>query len=404
MQGFESMTSKAGRYRLLLLALILSFAGQSAFALTPTPDCEGTRDTWLKDESLKGFMESVDCYCPSKNAVPVCTPRAGPSAGMTPPVGDHGGSEAFAVQMMGSLLGSFLQGILAPPRQDDSYKYKLWKQQAEKKKQEALNKQAMERWKKLREEERARTARLEAERRQRGRELLAKMQGIGVASLESFEWGTQGLDVQPIGGGVYDTSGYTSWQRMLCAAYFSSKALEAANSNDPDGAERARFMNRQADKVTAGEMTEVECRLPALDLLGDIQRRNLKENARLTEMVKLLPEVQERVKRLQEIEVKLNEAREGKEAAVKRLEEARVKVEEAEVMTVTARTPEEKSEADDLLRQALALQREAEAQVDEAEQAVEEFSRMREREQDEFRELKDRVAGVSKGPGDGSGR
>ena len=55
----------------------------------------------------------------------------------------------------------------------------------------------------------------------------------------------------------------------------------------------------------------------------------------------------------------------------------------------SARTPEEKTEADDLLQQALALQDEAEAQVDRAKQKEEEYAKTKEKDLGELKNLKE---------------
>ena len=380
-------------YGALLLVMLLLYTGASALAVSPTPDCEGTIRAWQADVSLKQYMSTHKCYCPSPNVAPVCTPKSTPSSGTVPSMGGYGSSEDFAIQMFGSLFGSLLQGILAPPQPDTSYQQQLIKQQIEKQKQEALKKkQAMERWKKLREEEEARAAQEEARKRQRGRELLSKMQGIGKERLEPFGLETKELKVQPISTGIYDTSGYTSWQRMLCAAYFSSKALEAQRIGDMEG---AVFMNSQADRVSAGEMTEVECRLPALAQIGDIQRQSLKENSRLTEMARLLPQIQQKLKSLQQIEMRLNDVKAQKIEAKKKLREAEEKLEKAKTQKMSAQSPEEEAEADDLLQQALALKEEAQAQVEKAKQAEKEYTRMKESEMQKLEGMQKKITTVS---------
>jgi len=294
--------------------------------------------------------------------------------------------------MMGSLFGSMLAGILAP-QQDTKYQQQQLLQQkiAAKKKQEAIKKQAIEQWKKLQKklqkEEETRKAGEEAKKKERGKGLLAKMANIGGGGrLEPFKPNTSKLEAKPIGTGAYDTSGYTSWQRLLCAAYFSNKALEVSRNGNPEG---AVFMNTQADRVTAGEMTDVKCQLPGLQQLGDVQRQNLKQNKRLTEMVKLLPTIQEKVGHLQEIEIKLSEAKKERVDAEKEIEEAEVEIEEAKVRVQSAKTPEEKTEADDLLQQALALQEEAEAQVDRAKQKEEEYAKVKEKDLGELKNLQE---------------
>ena len=291
------------------------------------------------------------------------------------------------MQMMGSLFGSMLAGILAP-QPDTTYQQQqlLQQQMAAKKKQEAMKKQAIEKWKNLQKQEESNKVKEEEKKKERGKGLLAKMGSLDDGGLKPFKWDTPKLEAKPIGTGTYDTSGYTSWQRLLCAAYFSGKALDASRGGDAEG---SVFMNTQADRVTAGEMTDVECQLPGLQQLGEVQRQNLKENTRLTKMVKLMPTIQEKVRHLQEIEIKLNEAKRERSDAGQKLEEAKVRVEETRVQTESAQTPEEKTEADDLLQQALALQDEAEAQVDRAKQKEEECAKVKEKDLGELRNLKE---------------
>jgi len=292
------------------------------------------------------------------------------------------------MQMMGSLFSSMLSSALAP-QPDTAYRQQqlLQQQMAAKKKKEAMKKQAIEQWKNLQKQGDANKVEEETKKKERGKGLLAKMENIGGGGgLKPFKPNTSKLEAKPIGTGAYDTSGYTSWQRLLCAAYFSGKALEASRGGDAEG---SVFMNTQADRVTAGEMTDVECQLPGLQQFGDAQRQNLKENNRLTKMVKLMPTIQEKVKHLQEIEIKLNEVKKERAGAEEKFETAKVKVGEAKVQTESARTPEEKTEADDLLQQALALQDEAEAQVDRAKQKEEEYAKVKEKDLGELRNLKE---------------
>lgn len=304
--------------------------------------------------------------------------------------GGYGSSEDFAMQMFGSLFSSLFQAALAPPQVDHAYQQQLLRQQEEaRKKQEALKKkQAMKEYQDLLRKEEARMAREKAEKKKRGQELLAGMNRIGGGKLEPFTWGTPKLDTAPIGAGIYDTSGLTSWQRLLCSAYFSTKALDASRGGDPEG---AVFMNAQSDKVTAGAMTEVECQLPGLQQLADIQRQNFQQNNRMAAMVKLLPVVQEKVKNLQQIEMKLHEAKEEKKEAKIKLEEAESKVEEAEVQAESAQTPEKKTEADDLLAQALALKDEASGEVEKAEDEERKFAEAREKQRAELKGIQEKM-------------
>lgn len=360
----------------------------------PEPVCAYCNAAITKGESHRSGCR----YAPAQaRSAPVGRKRPAPR---------DGSSEELAMRMFGNLFSRLFQAALAPPPSGPSPAElaMIKKQQQDAiKKQEALKKQAMEQWKKLRDEEEARMAREEAEKKQRGQELLDKMDltgggypglyaGMGSATgggkLRPFTWKTPGLEITLIGTGVFDTSGYTSWQRLLCSAYFSGKALDAARGGNH---EEAVFMNSQADKVTAGEMTDVECRIPGLQQLADIQQQNLTENNRMAEMVKLLPVVQEKLKRLQQIEVKLQGAKEEKKEAEARLKEAESKVEEAQMQAESAKTPEKKTEADDLLDLALALQNEASGEVEKAEQAEREYAGLREEGREELRGIQEKM-------------
>ena len=293
------------------------------------------------------------------------------------------------MQMMGSLFASMLQGILAPSQQDTSYQQQqFFKQKMEKQKREALKKQSVERWKALKKKEDSRIAKEEAQKKEQGQIALARLESIGGGKLEPFKWEAPELETRPIGSGTYDTSGYTSWQRLLCAAYFSSKAIDASRGGEVT---TAAFLNAQSNKVTDGEMTDVECRLPALQSLADIQRQNFKENTRLTKMVKLMPTIQEKVKHLQQIEMKLCEAKKGKKEAEIKLKGVAEKVEMAKVEAESAQTPEEKTEADDLLKQALALQDEAAVQLEEAKQAEEDYTNLKDETLGELKNLREKL-------------
>jgi hypothetical protein len=291
--------------------------------------------------------------------------------------------------MMGSLFSSMLAGMLAPQPDTTHQQQQILQQKiAAKKKKEAEKKAAIEQWKNLQKQGEANKVEEEEKKKKRGKGLLAKMGNLDDGGLKPFKWDTPKLEAKPIGTGAYDTSGYTSWQRLLCAAYFSGKAFEASRGGDAEG---AVFMNTQADRVTAGEMTDVECQLPGLQQLGDVQRRNLKVNTRLTKMVKLMPTIREKVRHLQEIEIKFSEAKRERSDAKEKFETAKVKVEEAKVQAKSAQTPEEKTEADDLLQQALALQDEAEAQVDKAKQKEEEYSKIKDKDFGELKDLREKI-------------
>ncbi|MBW2597869.1 MAG: hypothetical protein JRC55_04330, partial [Deltaproteobacteria bacterium] len=138
--------------------------------------------------------------------------------------------------MMGNLFASMLVSALAPPP-DTTYQQQQLLQQkiVAQKKKEAEKKAAIEQWKNLQKQGEANKVEEEEKKKERGKGLLAKMGSLDDGGLKPFKWDTPKLEAKPIGTGTYDTSGYTSWQRLLCAAYFSGKALEASRGGDAEG-------------------------------------------------------------------------------------------------------------------------------------------------------------------------
>lgn len=304
----------------------------------------------------------------------------------------YGSSNDFAMQMFGQMVGSLFNGILQ--QDNSSQQQQLLKQQMEHQKQEKLKEQAREKLKALQKAEGLRQTQAEAAKKEQGEKTLAKMMHIDGtrrkaqstdSPLTPFSWDTPQLEAKPIGSGRYDTSGYTTWQRMICATYFSSKALEATRSGD---VEEAAFMNAQSDKVTAGEMTAVECQMSGLQQLADLQRQNFTENTKLTKMVQLVPIIQEKIKQLQQTEWKLHEVQKEKKEAATKVEDARIKVEEAKVQIESAQSREEVAQADNLLQQALALQDEGTAELEHAKQAEEEYAQRKEKDLDDLQMLR----------------
>jgi len=83
-----------------------------------TPDCYGTLEAWKADSSLRNYMATHNCYCPSPNSRPVCTPRSS-SAPKTP--SGLSPSQQMQLQMFQSILQPFFNSLFdfsslfAPP-------------------------------------------------------------------------------------------------------------------------------------------------------------------------------------------------------------------------------------------------------------------------------------------------
>lgn len=107
-------------------------------------DCYGTLEAWKNDISLKDFVATHDCYCPSANSSPVCTPKSRNS--YTPSFPSKGLTTNQQIQLMmiqgilQPILNSFFQSALTPkyygPTPDE---LKKWEE-------EKLKKEAQERF------------------------------------------------------------------------------------------------------------------------------------------------------------------------------------------------------------------------------------------------------------------
>ena len=73
------------------------------------------------------------------------------------------------------------------------------------------------------------------------------------------------------------------------------------------------------------------------------------------------------------------------------MKEVTDKVEAAKVQTESAQTPEEKTESDEILKQALALQEEASVQLEEAKQAEAEYTKRKDESLNELENLREKL-------------
>lgn len=329
-----------------------------------------------------------------------CVPAGGWST--TAPAGGFSSSEQFAAQAFSSLLGSLMQEVMAPPPQvDTSYQQQLLKQQQEaeaaKIKQKELERQhQLQQWREFQNEEASARARERAEKEKRSRELLAKMQTLGSdeplrmesiagGKLEAFKGGrpeAEDLELQALGRGRYDTSTLSEWQRLLCAAYFSSEALTAIKNGDE---ETARYLNEQAEKVSSGQMIELECKFPALPQPPEPE----KADSRMAGYVDLLSKVQKDVKTLQDIEIKIRQT----EVKKKQAESKKAKAEKmiAESRALNTAKPQDKAKAESLKDQAQRLLQEAQNELEQANKTREELLDEQAKIQDELKQMQEEI-------------
>lgn len=331
-----------------------------------------------------------------------CTPiSSGKSSGnFIPPSGRLSPSQEMAAEILGAFLSGFFNNLFAPP--DTSYQDALRKQQEEELlkqqlKQQEMKKQAMKQWLDLQAEAEAKRLKEEADRRKRGEDILAKvsigsgelkMEPMGEGKLTSFSWDKPMMVPEIAPSGQYDTSKFTEMERLLCSAYFSKLAENAAKSGDM---ERARFYGSQMDNVLQGVPTAVECKPPKdLSMTADIRKAG-ELNQKYTQMATLYKEIMPKIDKLQEIENKLDEVKKKREEAVQKIMELDKQIEEIKSRSQTADTPEKKAREDDLLAQALALKSEAEKQQQEAIELEEKLTKEKQGIENELNAMKEKI-------------
>lgn len=97
------------KFAVLSINLIVLFAFTlTSYAQRPVVDCYGTLEAWKIDRSLRHFLQSHDCYCPSANSRPVCTPK---SFKTSPGIRMRSTGDWKADLMIG-LMQSFIDGFM----------------------------------------------------------------------------------------------------------------------------------------------------------------------------------------------------------------------------------------------------------------------------------------------------
>jgi len=185
-----------------------------------------------------------------------------------------------------------------------------------------------------------------------------------------------------LGRGRYDTSTLSEWQRLLCAAHFSSEALTAIKNGD---VETARYLNEQAEKVSSGQMIELECKFPALPQPPEPE----KAESKMTAYVNLLGKVQKDVKTLQDIEIKIKQTEVKKKQAESKKDKAEKMIAESHALD-TAK-PEDKAKAESLKDQAQRLLLEAQNEDEQADKTREELLNEQAKIQDELKQMQEEI-------------
>ncbi len=103
--------------KIIKLSILESLIVTSMFSIAnafeiPEPravtDCYGTIEAWKSDKSLRDFMATHSCYCPSPTSHPVCTPVSGSQTYTPSAPSSRGLSPKQQMQIQMS------QGMMAP--------------------------------------------------------------------------------------------------------------------------------------------------------------------------------------------------------------------------------------------------------------------------------------------------
>ena len=333
-------------------------------------DCNGSLQAYAIDPNMRNYI--CDCRNGARS-MPVCTPKSSSNSGST---GYPGGSPQQQIQQM--IFQSLFDSLFASPpdtsAQDEIARQNAIKrqQEEEQKKQEALN-----RWLTLQSEDKLKIEMEQNAKIEQGKKLLSKTQTVGSGGeLKPFSFGNPKLDLKPLSQNTYPNTRLTAWERLLCSAYFSNMAKQSTKDVD------ARFYGDQAQRVTVGEPTYLECRIP--------QVSNEKIAKKMEEVKKIYGDMNVKIKDLQDIETKLTETREKiKDAEIKK-EEATAKLTEIQNRAATA-SPEEKDEVDDLVRQAMEQEQIANQQLNQAKESEKDYLAKKEQLEKELENMKSQM-------------
>jgi len=326
--------------------------------------CEDSLTAYAEDP----IMQNYYCTCPNgRYGKPVCRPKSSSKSNYSAPSGGVSLKQQLAIGIAGALLNNLFSNIFnemfnpPAPSPDNAYQEQLRIQQEEKRKQEMQA--ALDAWRDAQAEVARVALREQKNREERGKSLVGNMPGSitgGGGKLEPM-WITQKPELQPIQLGGHKTSDLTPGNRLICASYFSTRAIEETRKGNYEG---ARFFSEQADKVMVKAETDVECKFP-YNIDPTPKKTKGMDPKKFTA---LMEGFNAKIKELQNIEVDLNKVRQEKKTAEENLKKIDEKITEINNQAQSAQNPEEKAQIDELLQQANALKSEAEDRVNTATQ------------------------------------
>jgi tetratricopeptide (TPR) repeat protein len=345
-------------------------------------DCYGTLEAWKADSSLRNYMATHNCYCPSPNSSPVCTPVSSPTqppktgSGLSP-------SQQMQLQMFKGIMQPFFNSLFdfsslfAPP--DTSYQDALRKQQEKElmKQQEEAKKKALEAWNKHLKDAQEQ-ARREAESRQKaGQDILSHVRiGSGPfgspiitmigpraserETLSMIDWDNP----RPQSTSAIKTT-ETAKEQLLKAAYFSKMADTFLQSGD---LEAARFYAGLVFEGDAASPRQINYN-PPKELIDAMDSEKATElNNKLTKMSRFYKLAMPEFEKLQGLYTDLEDVKTKKEESKKKIGEIEKQIKELEAKKQVEESTGKKtpSPTEDLLAKALALKQQAENEYQEA--------------------------------------
>lgn len=287
-----------------------------------------------------------------------------------------GSNSDIQMMMIQSILQPLFDNLFVPPdtsTQDEVARQNVIKQQQEELKQRTA---ALQAWTDLQNKENLQRKMEQEAKIKQGENMLSRMHRAGSsAKLEAFSFGNPKLELKPVSQDTYTNTHLTAWERLVCSAYFSNMAKKSTKGVD------ARFYSDQAQMVTMGEPTYLECKIPKV---------SNEKLAKMEEINKLYDVMNVKIKDLQDIEYEISESKEKIEKAKSKKEKVIIQINELKTRAATAK-PEEKDEVDDLAAMAQELLQDAEQELNQAKQSEKDALNKKEQLENELGNMKAQI-------------
>lgn len=382
---------------IFLSVVFILILNTNAKAQTPVTDCYGTIEAWKSDKSLRDYMATHNCYCPSPTSHPVCTPAGGQT--YTPSVPSGRGlspEQQMQIQMFQSILQPFFNSffdfsnLFTTPSTRSNQQDALLRQQ-----QEEAKRKAIEAWKRQMKEAEEQAKKEAEARRKAGQDILSQVRiGSGFfgshtiigprvtesETLARIDWNN------PRGRTVPSTSKSSeiAKEQLLKTFYFSKMAETFLQSGD---LEAARFYAGVAFEGGANSPIAIDYK-PPKELLDAMDSAKVNElNKKVNQIASFYRLALPKFDKLQDIFSEIEQVKTKKEESEKKIKEAETQIKELEAKK-NAKEPDKKDETDDLYAKALALKQQAEAQYQEAVKKEQELLKEKQNIEEELNRMK----------------